>query len=919
MTPPEKQHRHPGRPGLQRYVPAVGPRLRILLFALFGLFALVSINSLYLLTIRVAEGLAGQVYQDYFYQYMFLVHLVLGLILILPVVVYGAIHIRNAHDRPNRRAVKVGYALFTCAVLMLASGLALTRGIPVIELRDPTARLAAYVVHVAAWVAVIWLFVLHRLAGKRINWRLGGAVTAGGVLFAAVMLAVQAQDPRQWGRTGPAQGERYFQPSLARTASGDFIPARDLMNEAYCAECHADVHEQWSHSMHRFASFNNPVYRFSVRNTREFSMERDGDVKRSRFCAGCHDPVPFFSGAFDDPEFDDVDHPTAHAGVTCSVCHGITNVNTNRGNADFTIEAPLHYPFTYSDSPFLQWVNRMLVKAKPGFHKKTFLKPLHTTPEFCSTCHKVHLPEALNDYKWLRGQNHYDSYHLSGVSGHGVTSFYYPPRAEDNCNGCHMPRRPSGDFGATPDGSGVLSVHDHQFPAANTAIPDLLDMPGWVNARHRDMLEDSVRVDIFGLRRGHDIDGELIGPIGMETVVLEPGGRYLVEVVVRTLTLGHPLTQGTADSNELWVELSARSGDRVLGLSGGMDPDDGSVDPRAHRINVYMLDREGHRIDRRNPEDIFTPLYNHQIPPGAASTLHYALELPATLPAAVTLTARVNYRKFDTTMMRQVQDVEFETNDLPVTVLGEAGFVAGDSAASTNPSVPAPPWERWNDYGIGLLRAGQLRQAEAAFRRVESLGRGLGSLNLARTLIEDGRLEEAARALERAARGEHPAYPWAVAYWTGELNMQNGFVAEAIEAWTAVEQTQFAEARRRGFDFSQDYRLLDSLGQAWLERARLASSPADRADYLVQAKDYFRRALALDAERAESHYGLVQVYRMTGDADAAGRHLALHRKYRVDDNARDRAITLARQRDPAADHAADDIVIYPLTPPTQGD
>ena len=39
-----------------------------------------------------------------------------------------------------------------------------------------------------------------------------------------------------------------------------------------------------------------------------------------------------------------------------------------------------------------------------------------------------------------------------------------------------------------------------------------------------------------------------------------------------------------------------------------------------------MLDRDGNRIDRRNPQDIFTPLYNHQIPPGAADVVHYALE-----------------------------------------------------------------------------------------------------------------------------------------------------------------------------------------------------------------------------------------------------------------------------------------------------
>ena len=69
------------------------------------------------------------------------------------------------------------------------------------------------------------------------------------------------------------------------------------------------------------------------------------------------------------------------------------------------------------------------------------LKPLQKTTEFCGACHKGHLPTELTDYKWLRGQNHYDSFWLSGVSGHNVESFYYPPKAEENCNACHMPLR----------------------------------------------------------------------------------------------------------------------------------------------------------------------------------------------------------------------------------------------------------------------------------------------------------------------------------------------------------------------------------------------------------------------------------------------------------------------------------------------
>ncbi|MEE8108103.1 MAG: hypothetical protein V3T36_03005, partial [Gammaproteobacteria bacterium] len=64
----------------RQYVPAVGPKLHKLLMAVFGLFALLAINSVYLAGITLAEWFSAATYQDYFYQWMFLVHLVLGLV-----------------------------------------------------------------------------------------------------------------------------------------------------------------------------------------------------------------------------------------------------------------------------------------------------------------------------------------------------------------------------------------------------------------------------------------------------------------------------------------------------------------------------------------------------------------------------------------------------------------------------------------------------------------------------------------------------------------------------------------------------------------------------------------------------------------------------------------------------------------------
>lgn len=906
----------------KRYVPAVGPKLKKLLFAVLGVFALMAFNSAYLGTITFAEWMSGSTYQDFFYQYMFLAHLALGLLIIIPVIVYGIIHIKNAHDRPNRRAVNVGYTLFVAALILLGSGLVLTRGLPLIEIKQPTARDIAYWMHVAAPLIVAWLFILHRLAGPRINWRFGGAVAGVTGLFAVGMLLLQAQDPRQWNVVGPESGEQYFFPSLARTATGNFIPAKTLMMDQYCKECHADNHENWANSVHRFASFNNPAYLFSVRNTREFAMERDGTVQASRFCAGCHDVVPFFSGAFDDPNFDDVNHPTSQAGITCTVCHAITNVNSPRGNSDYTIEEPMHYPFAFSENPFLQWVNQSLVKAKPDFHKKTFLKPLHRSAEFCAGCHKVHLAPEFNNYKWLRGQNHYDPYHLSGVSGHGIQSFYYPPKATHNCSdNCHMPLQESDDFGAQPfDGTGVLQIHNHQFPSANTAIPYLLDLPSWVNDAQRDFLEDTLRVDIFGLRRGGVIDGELIAPLRPQLPELQPGQTYLIEVVVRTMTLGHIFTQGTADSNEVWLDVIASSGERVVGRTGGMDPQSGEVDPWSHFINAYVIDREGNRIDRRNPEDIFLPLYSNQIPPGAADSVHLVLEVPEDAGPTLTVNVKLQYRKFDTTYMRQFQAPDFKYNDLPITTIASDTVtfpVAGyDREVQAQTREDIPEWQRWNDYGIGLLRkggTGQLRQAEEAFTQVEALGRPDGPLNLARGYIREGRLDDAVQALRRAAEHDPPAYPWSVAFFTAVVNRQNGFLDEALEGYASVIETQYQLAREREFDFSQDYNLLNAYAQTLFDRSKLeTSNPDKRDDYLRQSAEWFERTLAFDSENAQAHYGLAQVYARLGEEEKESEHRTAYARYKVDDNARDRAIVLARQKNPAANHAADAVVIYDL-------
>ena len=783
----------PAHTDSNKQIPVLNARLGRLLGVVILLFSLLALNSVYLAAISLLEAFSGEVQQNYFYLLMFLLHLALGLLITLPLIVFAVAHMRRAWRRPNRYAVRAGMGLFFTALVLLISGFLLTR-FNFFEINDPQVRRIGYWLHVISPLLVVWLFVLHRLAGPPIHWKSGlrwSLVTIG---FAAVMVVLQATLPadRSAGKTAA------FPPSLAIIEGSEAIPAEHLMTDAACAKCHAEIAKTHEQSMHRFSSFNNPAYKFSVEEAREVVLQRDGTLQASRFCAACHDQVPLLSGQFDKTDYDTEHNPTAQAGITCMVCHAITQVNGVHGNGDYTIADPPRYPFAFSESPLLRSINAQLIKAKPAFHKKTLLKPFHRTAEFCSICHKVNLPVEVNQYRWLRGQNHYDSFLQSGISGHRVDSFYYPARAVARCSECHMPLIPSDDPAARDfNDSGTRSVHNHQFPAANTGITQLLDLPDWVMQAHQQRLSDVTRLDIFAIKEDGRIDGELHAPLRPSLPELVPGKRYLIEIVVRTTGVGHHLTQGTADSNELWLDVTATVDGTLIGRSGSLDAQ-GAVDPWSYFVNAYVLDRQGRRIDRRNGQDIFVTLYNHQIPPGAATVVHYLLQIPEDAQGPVAIEAQLNYRKFDATYLRYLQGEQFRGNQLPVTVMASDRLllpVLDQQEPLDEQQPPAiKPGERWNDYGIGLLREGnsgsskgELRQAEQAFQQVEALGEDSGALNLARVYFKEGQLEQAAAALRRASEQQAP--PWTIAWYSALIDRENGHL-EAAARQTGVHHQQ---------------------------------------------------------------------------------------------------------------------------------
>ena len=924
----------------------VGGGLRPLLWIVLAATAVLVGSGGYLSLIRGVEWLRGVSATTPTTLWVFLVHVALGAAVAVPFVIFGVAHWRVAHHRPNRVAARRGLWLFAMGLVVVLTGFALVQleGLP--QLRaGSTSRVIVLVLHQLVPLAAIGLYIAHRRVGPRLAWR-GGiawAAAAAGIALVAVV-----GDPVRMPRTvavrtaGPAAPvvaeagrQDAFTPSSSRTVDGRTVNASTLMMDSYCLRCHEDAYKGWFHSAHHYSSFNNPPYLASVRETRAVAVSRDGNTQAVKWCAGCHDPVALLSGALDDPHYDDVNHPTAHAGITCTVCHAVSEVHTLAGNGGYTLEEPHHYPFATSDSEVLQWVNAQLVKSKPDFHKRSFLKPVHRTAEFCSTCHKVSIPPEVNHYKdFLRGQNHYDSFALSGASGHGARSFYYPEHARETCAACHMPTLPSVDPAARDFAkNGTRSVHDHLFPGANTGLPTILASAASAGrgrktgvidgpesaaafhaaaARHADFLRGTktdgsdrkLRVDIFGLKEEGRTDGRLVAPLRPELPALEPGQKYLVEVVVRTLALGHHFTQGTVDSNEVWLEFTAKADRGLISASGRMagPGDSGDVDPWAHRLNVLVLDRHGNRVDRRNPQDIFTPLYDHQIPPGAAQVVHYLLDVPADVTGPVTLAARVRYRKFDQNYMNYVQqslagygkdaatgdDAAAGSSDAPPPVLPVVDLCAdavtlpvagGEPAAALveQTSPVKPSWQRWNDYGIGCLlegganaKRGELRQAEAAFRVVADMkeAAGHGWINLTRVLIAEGRLPEAVDVINAARTATPPPPWWLVDWFTGLVAVENASGPEDLDRGIGAFERILEPDNQpvsRGFDFSRDYIVRNRLADTIFRRAVIEEEPA-REQTLRRAVAEYRQTLALEPEDLDAHYGLAQCFaRLAGN------------------------------------------------------
>ncbi|MDO8679305.1 MAG: tetratricopeptide repeat protein [Acidobacteriota bacterium] len=790
----------------------------------------------------------------------------------------------------------------------------------------------------------VWFGVTAVRAGRASSRGLFAVAAALLILAVAVPIVVKPIVKRRWAEShrivnpltapvamdgeGGGRSSPFF-PSSARTNVGGTIPANFFMTSTSCGRCHKDIYDQWQSSAHHFSSFNNQWYRKSI----EYMQDVVG-TQPSKWCAGCHDHAVFFNGRFDRPIKEQIDTPEAQAGLACTSCHSIVHVGSSMGQGDFTVEYPPMHDLAVSDNPVLMRAHDALLYLSPEPHRNTFMKPFHRdqTAEFCSSCHKVHLDLPVNSYRWFRGFNDYDNWQASAVSGQGARSFYYPPKPQ-RCADCHMPLVASNDP-AAKDGK----VRSHRFPGANTALPFVNRDPVQLKTVQDFLRDGQISVDVFGIARGAapeaiEVRGaraaepqiastfavgeesaqfgaaavlapavDVIAPLDKVTATVRRGESVRVEVVVRTRKVGHFFPGGTVDAFDVWVDLEAVDDrGRVILHSGAVaDGGKGPVDPAAHFYRSLQLDDHGNPINKRNAWMTRSVAYVRLIPPGAADTVHYRLQIPEDVGDRIYLRAKVNYRKFawwntqwayagvrdpsnpapDVTRSHDDGKWVFSGDtskvsgsikaipDIPTTVMAQAEstlVVAARGAAipEVKPYLDASVRERWNDYGIGLLLQGDLRGAEAAFMKVVAMEPGYadGPVNVARVHIQEGNMAAAMPMLERALKID-PA-----------LAKTHYFMGTALKTLGRYEEA-LTHLQTAAAQYPRDRVVLGQIGRVQFLQRQFKDAIAS-----------FERVLAVDPEDLLAHYNLMLCYQGLGNTEAAAREQALYLRFKADESA----------------------------------
>jgi hypothetical protein len=341
--------------------------------------------------------------------------------------------------------------------------------------------------------------------------------------------------------------------ALAACSSAPKDPVAELQDPTTCKQCHPQHYDQWSGSMHAYASQDPVFVAMNNRGQREAQL--------GTFCAQCHVPMAVANGRTDFTDFDPTALSPAENGITCYFCHDVKAVAADHNNGlelamDQTMRGGAKNP---ADTP-----------AHDSAFDGKLMASTSNQSTMCGSCHDVVTPAGVPL------ERTYSEWQTSLFSQNDPSRFL-----PVTCSGCHMisstgviAQGPGLSVGTRTDG-----FHDHSLPAIDQAITEF---------PNKDQQAMGIESELEGAIAivGPSPPGGGAAPGGI-CVVPEDGGA--IRVRVDSFQIGHMYPSGAAQDRRSWLEVIAYDASNNVLFSSGVvadnqDPED-IADPMVNCTN----------------------------------------------------------------------------------------------------------------------------------------------------------------------------------------------------------------------------------------------------------------------------------------------------------------------------------------------
>jgi hypothetical protein len=326
----------------------------------------------------------------------------------------------------------------------------------------------------------------------------------------------------------------------------------ELLDPKNCKDCHPKHYNEWSMSMHAYAT-KDPVFQAMNRRGQEATNGALG-----KFCLQCHAPM-----AVADDKITDFSHPEAlpeHLqGVTCYFCHNAIETGPDHFNGNIKLA---------NDTTMRAALDRAQI---PSVHKVAYSvnhdNQHAESSVMCGTCHDIRNTFA-HDFP------------LEKTFAEWQQSFFSAPGAGfQSCQTCHM--RESRDSEPIAISSGYPGVptssrhpHEHLWAGVDVA---LTPFPGM------DVMQSAVE------------ECELRGNVQYLDVELQ-APTAAIQVSFETLA-GHAQPSGATQDRRMWMEVVGKdTSGKVIFQAGQVadgEPEETPDKPHPCLMRSYVVDENG--------------------------------------------------------------------------------------------------------------------------------------------------------------------------------------------------------------------------------------------------------------------------------------------------------------------------------------